>query len=102
MCNCDEKDCLGHDVGEEDFEEEIIVLKDEDGIDHEFEVLGIVDIDEIEYAILYPVEGNEDEDEAIAFRIERDGDEETLVIVEDDDELEKVRLAWEANLGEEE
>jgi uncharacterized protein YrzB (UPF0473 family) len=84
-----------------EFESDTIMLKDENGEEHEFEVLGIVDVDEFEYAILYPLDST-DEDEAIAFRIEKDGDEETLVIVDDEEELRRVQEVWESTFESDE
>jgi len=77
---------------------ETITLFDEDGHETEFEVLGIVNVDENDYAILVPMDEDESEDEeAYIFRIDNDENgEEVLTEVEDDDEFEAVREAWEA------
>ena len=75
-------------------EENIIVLTDEEGNEHEFEVLDILEIDDSEYAILLPVEDN-DEEEAIILRIGLDENgEEILYEIEDDDEWEMVAETW--------
>ena len=57
---------------------------------------------EQEYAILLPVDADEDED-AYIFRMEQDPNDEEqvmLVAVEDDDEFEQVAAAYEAMLDE--
>jgi len=71
-----------------------IVLTDEEGKEHEFEVLDILEIDDNEYAILLPLEDNED-DEAIILRIGLDENgEEILYEIEDDDEWQMVAETW--------
>jgi uncharacterized protein YrzB (UPF0473 family) len=75
-----------------DFEEdEVIVLTDEEGQEHEFNLVDTITVNDKEYAILQPV----DEDEAIIlkFGIDDDGNE-VLYDIEDDDEWEHVADAW--------
>ena len=71
-------------------------MVDEDGTEREFEVLEIMEVDEQEYVVIAPPEGEEDEDEALVFRLEVDPktNEELLVDIEDDDEWEKVAAAY--------
>lgn len=81
--------------------EEVITLVDEEGAEHDFEVIDIIEVDGSEYAILLPVE--EEEDEAIILKFTRDEDgNELLVDIEDDEEWEKVADAWEEMMAEEE
>lgn len=78
-------------------EREIITLYDEEGDQTEFEVLGIINVEEKEYAILLPLEDEENEDLAYIFRIDMDENgDDILTEVEDDAEFENVRDAWEA------
>ena len=82
---------------EKDFREngDEVILVDEDGEEHAFEMLDIIEIDGAEYAILKPAEDDEEEAEAIILKIETDEKgEEILVDIEDDDEWEKVADAW--------
>ena len=76
-----------------DFEDEdldnIVVLTDQDGVDTEFEFLDIVEVDDKEYVILLPVDKAED-GEVVIFRIEGEGDDETYVGVETEEEASKV------------
>ena len=82
-------------------EDDIVTLVDEDGGEHDFEVIDILEVDGKEYAILLPLE--EGEGEAVILRIEA-GEEgnEILVDIEDDEEWERVADAWEEKLAEEE
>lgn len=74
---------------------ETITLLDENGEETEFEVLGVIAVEDIDYAILIPID--EEEDQAYIFRIDIDEDgEEVLSEVEDDEEFEIVKDAWEA------
>lgn len=79
-------------------EKETITLYDEDGQETEFEVLGIVNVEDNDYAILVPLDEDENEgEEAYIFRIDTDENgDEVLMEVEDDNEFEAVRGAWEA------
>ncbi len=81
--------------------DDIVTLVDEDGGEHDFEVIDILEVDGKEYAILLPLE--EGEGEAVILRIEAGEDgNEVLVDIEDDEEWEKVADAWEEKLAEEE
>lgn len=77
-------------------EDEVLTLTDEEGNEHEFSVIDIIEMDGSEYAILLPLEGGEDDqDEAIILRIDSDDDgNEVLVDIEDDEEWEKVADSW--------
>lgn len=88
-----EKDIL---TEEEGFETNLVTLIDEDGTEREFEVLEIMEVNDQEYVIIAPPEGEEDEDEALVFRLEVDPKtgEELLVDIEDDEEWERVAAAY--------
>ena len=47
----------------EEAQEDIVTLVDEDGKEHEFTVVDIIEVDEKEYALLMPVEGEGTEEE---------------------------------------
>lgn len=82
-----------------DFEDRKVVLMDEDGSEHEFEVLDIIEVDGAEYAVLFPIEEgeNDEEDEAIILKISKDENgEEVLHEIEDDEEWEKVADAYDS------
>ena len=67
----------------------IVVLTDQDGVDTEFEFLDVVEVDGKEYVILLPVE-SADDGEVVIFRIEGEGEDETYVGVETEEEASKV------------
>jgi len=98
----------GRPVGEiYDEECDVIVLTDEDGKDHEFELIEILEVGDNEYAILAPLDGEatdeeEAEDEAIILRVETDENGERVFSdIDDDEEWERVAEVWESSLDEE-
>lgn len=78
-----------NEVEEFDDLENIIVLNDEEGNEVEFEYLDAVTMDDKEYIILLPVEEQES-GEVVIFRVEGEGENETYVGLEDENEAEKV------------
>lgn len=83
-----------------DFEEdEVIVLTDDDGKEHEFNLIDTITVNDKEYAILQPVE----EEEAIILRFGIDDEgNEVLFDIEEDEEWEKVADAWQEMAEEDE
>lgn len=78
---------------------EVIVLTDEEGVETEFNVVTKFDIEDKEYVIVIPVDG--EEEEAIALRIEKDDDDnDILVTIEDEEEFQMVCEAYEAIFSE--
>ncbi|CCO08813.1 conserved hypothetical protein [Desulforamulus hydrothermalis Lam5 = DSM 18033] len=75
-------------------QDEVITLIDEDGAEHDFNVIDVIEVDGSEYAILLPVEDNSDEAVILKFATDEDGNE-ILVDIESDEEWEKVADAWE-------
>ncbi len=93
-------------------EENIVVLTDEEGNEHEFSLIRVIEVDDAEYAILLPLTAEEDgeeeegeegeEGEVIILKILTDENgEEVLVDIEDDEEWEKVADACQEILDEE-
>jgi len=81
--------------------DEVITLVDEEGAEHDFTVIDIIEVDGSQYAILLPVE--EENDEAIILKFTHDDEgNELLVDIEEDEEWEKVADAWEEMLAVEE
>lgn len=73
----------------------MITLLDEEGNEHDFELINILKVDQNEYAVLLPPE----DDATEAFVLKRTEDEEgneLLVDIEDEEEWQKVADAWEA------
>ena len=78
----------------------IVTLLDEEGKETDFEVIATLEVNEKEYAVLFPVVG--DSEEAFIFRMIEDTDGYSLECVEDDDEFNAVAAAYEDLLEEEE
>ncbi|SHG81248.1 Protein of unknown function [Thermosyntropha lipolytica DSM 11003] len=94
---------------EEFFEEEIpvLVLVDEEGVEHEFELLAELEIDDATYRVLVPLLAEEDEEsdelEVIILKVVYDEEgNEFLSDIEDDEEWEKVADAWQELMESEE
>ena len=60
-------------------QDEIITLVDEEGAEHDFTVVDIINVDQSEYAILLPVE--EESDEAIILKFSQDEDGNELLLI---------------------
>lgn len=71
--------------------EQKVETVDENGNKVSFEVLDIITVDDIEYAVLIP-DGtqNDEESEVLVMRLKQDGEEYTFETIEDDEEFEKV------------
>jgi uncharacterized protein YrzB (UPF0473 family) len=88
----------------EEERDDVIILTDEEGQEYEFQLIDVIEVDELRYAVLFPLEEDESsEDEALIMRLESDVEtgEDLLVDIEDDDEWEKVVAEWERLLEEE-
>ena len=80
-------------IPEEEMEEvEVYTLTDEEGNESQFELIGEAEIDGITYYALTELdeEGNQVSDEYVVLRVEKEGDEDVLVSIEDDEEFDKV------------
>lgn len=85
--------------------EDVVTLLDEEGVEHYFELVDIIMVNDKDYVILLPLNeaktAPEEEEEAVIFRIEAGkGEDQTLVIVEDEEEWDLVAEAWEDMLME--
>lgn len=97
-----------------DYENEIIELTGENGDSIKCEYLDTVLVDDSEYVVLLPLDedscgcdscGCDDDEcgaEVIIMKIEKNGEEEYLVPVEDDEELERAFEAFQDQIDEEE
>lgn len=82
----------------EEAKEDIVTLVDEDGNEHEFAVVDIIEVDEKEYALLMPADGEGEDEEAedvLVLRFEDD----SLVMIEDEAEFNRV-VQYLEELGE--
>ena len=71
---------------------EIMSFLDEEGNKVDFEAIARVYLEEQEYLILAPVNGNEED--AFAFRVDPNGDKVEYNIVEDEQEFEMVKKEY--------
>ena len=81
-------------------EDQIIETVDENGKVVRFELFDVVEVDEQEYALLLPVE-TEENDELVLMRLTKDGEEYLFETIEDDEEFDKVATYVE-NMDDEE
>ncbi|WP_069649444.1 DUF1292 domain-containing protein [Caloranaerobacter ferrireducens] len=78
---------------------ETIILIDDDGNEIEFEVIATFDIEDREYAVLLPV--NEEEEEAYILKIEYDEDGNMILVnIEDKAEFDDAAAVYEAIIDE--
>ena len=84
-------------MSEEFYGDEIFTLTDEDGNENEFELLGSTEIDGCTYLALVPVAENP-EGEYVILKMEKDGEEDILVTIDDDDEFDRVADYFEDEL----
>lgn len=79
---------------------DVVTLVDEDGHEHQFSLVDMVELEERRYALMVPVGDDaapesEEEEEAYIFRLETDEKgEDALVDIEDEDEFERVCAAF--------
>jgi uncharacterized protein YrzB (UPF0473 family) len=83
----------------DEYEDEVIVLLDEEGNELECEVLHTFEFEGNGYVVLLP----SDEDDPFILKIEKDENgNDIYAVIEDDEEFEKVSEAYDELLGEEE
>ncbi len=77
-----------------DPKEQLIETFDEEGNKVSFELLDIVTVEDVEYALLLPKDEEQEDDDAdaevLVMRLKKDGEEFSFEAVEDDDEFNKV------------
>lgn len=89
---------------EHELDSDLITLTDEEGEEHQFAILDVIEVEDHEYAILIPAgdEVEEEADEAVILRLETDDSgEEVLVDIEDDEEWQRVARVWEEMIDSE-
>ncbi len=80
-------------TNKDDIKEQIIETVDEEGTVVKFELIDIVELDEIEYGLLLPIsdeEEDEDEEEVVIMRLKKEGEDFIFEAIEDDDEFDRV------------
>jgi uncharacterized protein YrzB (UPF0473 family) len=81
--------------------DEVITLVDEEGVEHDFNVLDILEVEGIEYAILIPLGDEEQGDEVVIFKFAEDEEGNEILVEIEDEEWEKVADAWQDKVGRE-
>lgn len=77
----------------ENMEPKIIKTQDENGEIHNFELVDIINIDDKEYGLLVYIDENpseDEEEEVIIMKLNKEGDAYTFETIEDEDEFNKV------------
>lgn len=80
-------------IPEEELYDEIYTLTDEEGNESEFKLIGTCEIEGTVYRALIPLtdDGEEDGDQYVVLRQEKDENgDDTLVTIEDDEEFDRV------------
>ena len=94
---------MSEDIKNEEMEDGIVLLVDEEGKEHEFQLVDMIEVDGNQYAVLSPLENGEESEDAIILKVAQDSNgEEVLYDIEDDAEWEKVVEEWNKSLDEEE
>ncbi len=80
---------------EPEYGSEILTIMDEEGVEHEFELLDTEEIDGVRYVALAPVFEDADEllddsGELVVLRATTEDDEEYLDAIEDEDEFDRI------------
>lgn len=90
------------DLLDEDFP--VLVLVDDEGIEHQFELLAELEIEETIYRVLIPLEDEEEEEcEVIILKVVYDEEgNEFLSDIDDEEEWEMVADAWQELVDNEE
>lgn len=83
-------------------EDQIIETIDENGNVIKFELFDIVEVDEQEYALLLPVDEEEESTEVVLMRLSKEGEEYLFETIDDDEEFEKVAAYVESMEDEDE
>lgn len=88
----------------EEFGPDLVSVLDEDGNQHQFEVLDAIETDEGRYVALVPVldpqEAVEDDGELIILEVVNEDGEDLLVPIEDDDVFDEIAAIFEERLSE--
>lgn len=89
----------------EEYGNDIVSVEDENGVQHQFEVLDAIETDEGRYVALTPIyedpaEAVADDGELIVLKVVEENGEDLLVPIEDDDEFDEIAEIFEERLAE--
>lgn len=84
-----------------EYNEDIVVVIDDDGNEQEFEILDRIETDDkTKYVALIPVSENDEEAELIILRVVETDEENILEPIEDEDEFNEIASIFEERLAE--
>lgn len=83
----------------------IVSVLDEDNVEHKFEMIDAIETDTDRYLALLPVFDNvtdiiDDDGDLVILKVLKDGDEEILVTIDDEEEFEEIVGIFEERLSE--
>ena len=89
----------------EEYGNDIVTVVDDEGNQHEFEIVDAIETDEGRYVALLPIyhDPNEllnDDGELVILTVKEEGGEDLLLPIEDDDEFEEIAEIFEERLSE--
>lgn len=83
-------------------EKDIVILTDEEGLEHQFIIVDMVEVETGVYAMLMPLQvESEDEDYYVIMKVVHEDGEDVLMTIEDDEEYESVSKVIEELYNEE-
>ena len=83
-------------------EKDIVILTDEEGLEHQFIIVDMVEVETGVYAMLMPLQvDSEDEDYYVIMKVVHEDGEDVLMTIEDDEEYESVSKVIEELYNEE-
>lgn len=96
----------GHETVEDtDYTPDLLTLVDEDGVEHEFEIADVLELDQAAYMALIPAldedELLEDSGELVVLKVVSDGEEEFLEPIEDEEEFNRISAMFVERLEDE-
>ncbi len=101
LCNCghehEHEEC-GCGCGEQEGMDGVVTLVDEDGVEHGFEIIDMVELDGAQYVAVVPAEEEPEEDdesdELVLLKVVAEGVEEFLEAIESEEEFNRVSAVF--------
>ncbi len=89
----------------EEYGNDIVTVVDDEGKQHEFEILDMIETDDGRYVALLPIYENpsemlNDDGELVILTVQEEDGEDMLVPIEDDEEFEEIAEIFEERLAE--
>ena len=89
----------------EEYGNDIVTVVDDEGKQHEFEILDMIETDDGRYVALLPIyddpnEALNDDGELVILTVKEENGEDVLLPIEDDDEFDEIAEIFEERLSE--